>query len=207
MLLFRGIGVAFVHVPKTSGKALRSFLSESVGASDEFWGIGPTDPSAPEGRFFDTIDRAHYTAEMIHDLYDGLLAGLRGMRVFSVARDPYKRALSSYRQFCGFFGDNGFAGRVRTFMDYLRCVRDEMYRTERDGYLYIHGVPQVKFHLPHHTLIHGEDLSEQLSDLFGRRLVFRSTERPNRPLYPSEMKMVERVYAEDFEMWERLTSA
>lgn len=204
MQLFRGPKVAFVHVPKTCGKSLRNFLSESVGGADEFWDLWPAEPGSPEAELYDVVDRSHYTAEMIMGLYPDLWEEMRGMRIFSVARDPYGRSISAYGQFCLMFGDDGSAGHVRTFMDYLACVRDELYRTERNGHLYIHGAPQVKFHLPGHTLIHGEDLSSQLSDLFGRELVFKSSERHIRDLSRSERRMVGRVYADDFEMWERV---
>jgi len=143
MLLFRGVGVAFVHVPKTCGTALRKFLSSAVGGADDFWGIEKTDPGSPEGRRFDAVDRAHYTVEMVRELHGGLWEEMLGMRVFSVAREPYGRAISAYRQAQSHFGRDRFFG----FMDYMRCVEDEMYRTERDGHLYIHGVPQVKFHM------------------------------------------------------------
>jgi hypothetical protein len=207
MLLFREVGVAFVHVPKTCGKSLRSFLSSSVGGADHWWGIVHPHPSSPESLVFDKVDRAHYTAEMIREFHGGLWEEMSRMRVFSVAREPYRRSYSAYRQFLGFFKDSGLAPRVATFMDYLRCIRDELYRTERDGYLYIHGVPQVRFHLPNHELIWGGDLSSGLSGVFGRDLRFGASESWTRRMSSSEMSMVEWVYSEDFDMWERLTTA
>lgn len=201
------IGVAFVHVPKTCGREMRGFLSSSVGGAEEWWGILPPEPGSPESLLYDAVDYAHCTAGMIREFRPALWEEMLSMRVFSVARDPYRRSISAYRQFLLHFRDRRGETGVRTFVDYLFCIRDELYRTERNGHLYIHGVPQVRFHLPNHELLRGDDLSCPLSDIFGRDLHFRSSERRLRPLRSSERAMVERVYAEDFEMWERLTTS
>lgn len=206
MLLFRDAGVAFVHVPKTCGSALRRYLSSSVGGEESWWGVESPAPGSPEAEAFDKVDMAHYTADMIRDFRGGLFAELSGMRVFSVARNPYSRAISAYNQFVKFFGDSGLAPGVNEFMDYLYCIHDELYRASRDGYLYIHGAPQVRFHLPGHHLIWGRDLSAGLSVIFGREMSFSSEESEDRPLTSLEMRMVERVYSEDLEMWKRLAS-
>lgn len=202
LLIFRKEGVAFVHVPKTCGKVFREFLSSSVGGAEEWWGIETTEEGSPESLRFDMVDRAHYTAGMLKEFRPDAFGELLGMRVFSVARDPYARAASAYEQYLGHVGQERDLG----FLDYLRCVRDGMHRDARDGYLYIHGAPQVEFHLPHHELLAGRDFSGALSELFGRPLLLFSEERPVSPLGIEEREMVEEVYRADIEMWERLAS-
>lgn len=205
MLLFAREGVAYVHVPKTSGKRMRSVLRSSLGSFEEFWGIAKA--SGAERKRFDMVDRAHYTAETIREFHPDLWARMLGMTCFSVARDPYSRAASAYQQFRSHFGGHEVMGRVRSLSDYLVCVGDELYRRDRDGYLYIHGVPQVRFHLPGHRVIFGEDLTASISGIFGREIRFRSAERPCGDLSADERRLVERVYREDLEMWDRVSGS
>jgi len=202
MLLFRERGVAYVHVPKTSGTKLRKFLSSEVGVRESWWGVAKAPSGSPEGLRFDRTDRAHWTAAMIREFRPALWGKMLGMRVFSVARDPFRRAVSAYGQFLRNFGE-GAAG-VRCLSEYIRRIGDGAHMSRRDGYLYIHGAPQVEFHLPNHRVISGEDLSGELSTLFGVDLRFVSSERPVRGLSESERSLVESVYKEDILLWRSL---
>lgn len=201
MLIFRDKNIAYMHVPKTSGKALRFVLNAIMNPSDVWWGT--VDAWGAERTRFNKVDRAHYTAEMIANFHPDLWDELLGMKCFSVMRSPYSRAVSAYEQFKISFGRHGVVNRVRRLSDYLACIRDELYRRDRDGYLYIHGVPQVKFHLPGHRVISGNDLTGPLSEIFGQKVSFFSLERPCRGLSDMERRLVERVYEKDIEMWER----
>jgi hypothetical protein len=202
MLLFKEDNVAYIHVPKTSGKALRSLLIHRMRPSG-WWGT--VEAVGAERARFDRVDRSHYTAEMVREFRPGLWRMLLGMTCFSVARSPYSRAVSAYEEFQRQFAGHDVVRRVRSLSGYLSCVEDELYRRDRDGYMYIHGAPQTRFHLPGHRVIFGDDMTDSLSSLFGRRLVFRSLERPCRSLSREETKMVDRIYADDIAIWNSLT--
>jgi hypothetical protein len=205
MIIFREEGVAYVHVPKTSGTKMRKVLRSEFRRCESWWGIVETPAGSPESMRFDKVDMAHWTAEMIREFRPSLWEELGGMVTFSVARDPYARSVSAYEQFLRHFGLG--TGGVRCFSDYLDRVGDESYRRCRDGYLYIHGVPQTHFYLPGHRLMFGEDLSSPLSLAFGRRVVFGSSQRPVRPLSDAERDIVDRVYKDDIRMWRSLLEA
>jgi len=202
MLLFREKGVAYVHVPKTSGKRLRKFLSSEVGGCEHWWGIYDTPAESLESSKFDRTDKAHWTAAMIREFRPSLWSEMLFMNVFSVARDPFNRAVSAYGQFLRHFGE-GAAG-VGCLSDYVRRIGDGAHMSRKDGYMYIHGVPQVEFHLPNHRVIFGEDLSGELSTMFGVDMRFVSSERPVRGLSESERSLVESVYKEDIVLWRSL---
>lgn len=204
MLIFRDLGVAYVHVPKTAGRAMRRALVGAAGPAEEWWGIERPEPWSPEERRFEFVDMAHYTAEMLQTLRPAVWEELLGMRVFSVVRDPYRRAASAYRQFLGFRRRSPSLSSVGSLKDYLRCVGDELYRTDRLGHLFIHGAPQVRFHMPGHVLLCGDGVGPGLTELFGGEVPFVWGETPCRGLSRSEMLMVERVYGDDLALWESL---
>lgn len=182
---------------------MREFLCESLGDAESWWGMEVVGLSCMKSLAFEVVDAAHYTRDMLHEMKRDTWLWIMDSKVFSVFRNPYNRAVSAYSQFMKHYGS--FASHMApTLEHYLMCVRDGRYKCKKSGFLYIHGVPQTEFHFPHHILLSGEDFSDSLSCLFGKRLSFSNKETPTRELSSRERSLVETIYRRDMKLWDEV---
>lgn len=204
MLIFREKKIAYIHVPKTAGTALRNLLKKNVGGYESWWGRWP--PSERDvwwGRF-EKLDFSHLTTSMLKEIYPQTHEKLLGMRKFSVIRNPYDRAFSAYREFKKQFEKKKLALNIKSMLDYLMAIRDGFHKNDRMSYLYVHGAPQVDFHYQDHTLLCGNDFSKELSDIFSVKLEFKTNAKKYGEMGLYVKSLIEEIYHEDLEIFEKL---
>lgn len=206
MLIFHEKKIAYIHVPKTAGTAMRKVLEKGVGGYERWWGRWSPGEKDVWWRKFEKLDFSHLTVSLLREMYPRKHEELLGMRKFSVARDPYDRACSAYGEFKKQFEKKKLAPNIKSMLDYLMAIKDGAHKNDRRSYLYVHGTPQVDFYYPDHMILYGADLSENLSDIFGVKLEFKMDAQKYGRMSSVERSLVEEIYHDDLEMFKRVKS-
>ena len=186
----------FIHVPKNAGTLIRSALKNQYPNSIDLWGVSKL------------VDMAHL---MPHQFPKQIKEAVNDpeLKILAMLRDPYERAFSAYQQHCRQYANH--PKLAQSFEDYLEAIKQEEYRKSRDGYIFIHGAPQVKFLyykdclLPNILLNCSGEWKSKLDQVLKCNLKYKNSSIRKTPRLSSDNKEnIEAIYREDFVLFENL---
>lgn len=211
MPYYRAIHLLFIHIPKTGGTSIESFLNKFC--RQELFTVTPLHADKPQIREsivsknsvlpneFKKISYQHQTYSTIYKYRTKFNINFDGIMLFAVVRNPYHRALSDLF----FFGliDNN-SNKDAIFKALQLFTQSEPSRYDN------HNIPQYKFVcdendniLPSIKILKTETLSEEMNAIgfvYNESVMNKGGSKQNYDLLLNlkSIRLINQVYERDF---------